>query len=121
MHCHKDNKSPPSGYEQLWKLVENLSKHHPAEARYKGGINHTMKAEELSTVLRQFCRFRLKNGRDIYGVLFEDEEASKFLFASAKDHDVISKAPVDHQTQLRAVLGHPVKADEIISAERIAS
>ncbi|MFT4661663.1 MAG: hypothetical protein ACI8XB_001943 [Patiriisocius sp.] len=44
-----------------------------------------MDLKELSTFLGNHCRFKFRNGRDIYGVIWESN--ARYFFSSKERHD----------------------------------
>ncbi len=44
-----------------------------------------MEAKDLTTYLGDHCHFKFRNGRDIYGVIFENN--AKYFFSSKERHD----------------------------------
>lgn len=82
-----------------------------------------MRIEELSAFFRKNCRFRLKNGREVYGVIWEDSSNAQreYFFASASDHHRYEIAKSKNQAHLAPLRKHPVDINDIILAERMAS
>lgn len=73
--------------------------------------------------LRQFyntqCRFRLKSGKEVYGVIWEVavSEKSELYFTSLSNAEHVFKAKNDKE--LSKSIGLPLSAEEIIMAERL--
>jgi hypothetical protein len=82
-----------------------------------------MRIEELSAFFRKNCRFRLKNGREVYGVIWTDDSKAQreYYFASASDHRLYEIAKSNNETQMHQMLKHPVDINDIVQAERLAS
>ncbi len=75
---------------------------------------------ELSHIRRyyaQHCRFKLRSGKEVYGVLWEVESAggTRLFFASARDYERFQHDP----RQPIAVI--PMMPEEIMMAENLAS
>ncbi len=84
-----------------------------------------MKIEELSAFFRKNCRFRLKNGREVYGVIWKDANGvgAECYFASAHDHRLYELAmrrssPVNKPVTSQV---HRMNISDIIMAEQLVS
>lgn len=73
-----------------------------------------------STYLKKYynkpCKFRLKSGKVVYGVVWADEKerSNKFYFSSAEDYNLIKSRREKH-----SALKTLVNLDDIISAEML--
>ena len=49
----------------------------------------TMNETKLERFYHQHCRFKLQSGREVFGVIWEEEneENNEVVFSSVKDHD----------------------------------
>ena len=69
---------------------------------------------DLSAYLEKPCRFRLRSGKDVFGVIWADRETKRLCFASSRDFSLLRKA----NRQLReAINWYPLDRDEVIAAE----
>jgi len=68
---------------------------------------------DLNGFLEKPCRFRLKSGREIYGVIRQAVNATStdFLFASNRDYSLFLKAEISDGVFF------PLQRDEIVAAE----
>lgn len=71
-----------------------------------------MNEQDLKRFFNQHCRFKLKSGKEVFGVIWQDESlrADEVNFASVKDHE----AHVTANTKDRTLR---MKAREIVYAE----
>jgi hypothetical protein len=70
------------------------------------------------------CRFKLRSGKEVFGVIWEvatspqhadDAEGQFFFFASVRDYERLQSDP---QQPIGVI---PMRAEEIVLAERLAS
>lgn len=75
-----------------------------------------MNEKDLQRFYHQNCRFKLKSGKEVFGVIWQDESlrADEVHFASVKDHEafITKTGSVNGSMQL-------MKAREIVYAENI--
>lgn len=68
---------------------------------------------------KQHCRFKMKSGKEVYGVMWEEPENEnnyKYYFSSSRDYQRL-KAKL--QTALFAV--YQLDLNEVVYAERLAA
>lgn len=75
---------------------------------------------ELAHILdfaHKHCRFKLRSGKEVYGVIWEVEtnESTRLFFASIRDYE---RAQHDPQ---RPIAITPLPLDEIVHVESLAS
>lgn len=77
---------------------------------------------QLAYYFRQQCKFRLKDGKEVYGVVWEDGYGhdKRYFFASASDHKAYEMAVEQGDYESMERLKQPLDPSMIISAERIA-
>ncbi|MCC6653878.1 MAG: hypothetical protein IT231_01830 [Flavobacteriales bacterium] len=83
-----------------------------------------MEIASIRPFTHKHCRFRLRNGREIYGVVWEvetseetdsDARDTRLFFASVRDYERLQLLPHD---PVSIIDMHP---EEIINAESLAS
>ncbi len=62
------------------------------------------------------CRFKLKSGREVYGVIWEVEsgDSCRLYFASVRDYELLQHDPAQPISIV------PVQADEIVHVQDLA-
>lgn len=73
-----------------------------------------MNKKEISLYFNKYCRFKLRSGKEVFGVIWENSEGNSVThyFASAVDH-----AKIQEKNKKPAEVTTPVNIDEIIIAE----
>lgn len=76
-----------------------------------------METTVISDFAHVHCRFRLRSGKEVFGVIWEVEKSGsrRLFFASIRDYERSLHDP------LRPIEVVPMEAAEIIHAERLAS
>lgn len=76
-----------------------------------------MEISRIRTFANKHCRFKLRGGKEVFGVIWEVEtsDVRKLYFASVRDYERFQRDP----RQPISVM--PLQAEEIVQAERIAS
>ncbi len=78
-----------------------------------------MDIKDLTTYLGNHCRFKFRNGKDIYGVIWESN--AKFFFSSKERHDsLLKKEGGMYKTWSPIDLFDQINPEDIIQVERIA-
>ncbi|MBL4704147.1 MAG: hypothetical protein JKY54_06480 [Flavobacteriales bacterium] len=79
-----------------------------------------MSIRDLKEYYNSECRFKLKSGQEIYGVLWEVESAkgTDLYYTSLFN---ATKIRSNNDFQLATEIGQPMQLDEIILAERLVS
>jgi len=78
---------------------------------------------EISSYFQKQCRFRLKDGKEVYGVIWEDTDGSntRHYFASVNEHRLYQEAKSENdQITLAQLKRIAVNLNDIIMVERIA-
>jgi hypothetical protein len=72
----------------------------------------------VKTYLNHACRFRLKSGKTVYGVIWEvnSGESTNYYFASIHDHNLLLKDSDFQSLSNRLV---PIDLNDIVGAERL--
>jgi hypothetical protein len=75
-----------------------------------------MDSATLKTYYNKPCKFRLKSGKDIYGVVWADdkESSSSFYFSSSEDYNLI-KSCGEKNSALKTL----VNLNDIVAAEML--
>ena len=83
-----------------------------------------MDLSHIRPYAHKHCRFKLRNGREVFGVIWEVEttdktglvgESKRLYFASIRDYERLQ------QDTLQPIQVWPMQADEIVHVESIAS
>jgi hypothetical protein len=76
-----------------------------------------MELSRIRPLTHKHCRFKLKNGREVFGVVWEVEanDEKKLFFASVRDYQRLQS---DAHPPINVLSLRP---EEIVSAESIAS
>jgi hypothetical protein len=76
-----------------------------------------MDLSRIRPLTHKHCRFKLKNGREVFGVVWEVEsnDEKKLFFASVRDYERIQR---DQRQPISVMVLQP---EEIVAAESIAS
>jgi hypothetical protein len=71
---------------------------------------------DIRNFLHTPCRFRLRSGREVYGVIWEVslKDENRLCFASIGDYERLRRDP------LQSIQAIPLLPDEIMIAERLA-
>lgn len=72
-----------------------------------------MKIEDLSNYLGSHCRFKFRNGKDVYGVIWKG--STHFYFSSKNRHDALSR----REKLLQRDQFNTINPDDILMAEPI--
>lgn len=77
----------------------------------------TMESSVIRDLYHKHCRFKLRSGKEVFGVVWEVETGpvTRMFFASVRDYERFQRDP----QQPIAVI--PMQPEEIVHAERIAS
>jgi hypothetical protein len=78
-----------------------------------------MTRTDVREFLNQHCRFKLRSGKVVFGVIWEVSNGgeTEYYFISAGEHDMLVRDP-----QLKnQVFSARVELDEIVGAERLVS
>ena len=79
-----------------------------------------MTKNDLSLYFHQHCRFRLRSGKEVFGVLWEnDYDQNKLYFASQREHSAYRQALKLQQLDRAHRLALEINPDEIISVESL--
>lgn len=80
-----------------------------------------MSTTDLIPYFNNTCRFKLRSGKEVFGVIWEvvTAEGVRMYFTSLSNAQLVQQAQKD--ADLAAQIGSPIVIDEIIYAERIAS
>ena len=77
-----------------------------------------MSNSNIGTFLNQHCRFIMRSGREVFGVVWKVEsDTEKYVFSSLSDHQSYLKT----KDLTLVENGLQVNIDDIILAEKIAS
>lgn len=62
----------------------------------------TMNEKKLERFYHQHCRFKLQSGREVFGVIWEEENEvnNEVVFSSVKDHDEYFQLKSDSRSEL---------------------
>lgn len=73
---------------------------------------------QLNYILNQYCKFRLKSGKEVFGVIWKvsGPEGEKYVFSSVSDHQTYLKTKDFSQIHLLYV-----NPDDFIGAEKLVS
>ncbi|MFT7612579.1 MAG: small nuclear ribonucleoprotein (snRNP)-like protein [Parvicellaceae bacterium] len=83
-------------------------------------LPYKMPKRDLKEYYNRECRFKLKSGQEIYGVLWEVESATgKGLYFTSLFN--ATKLRSNNDFEMVTELGQPMKIDQIILAERLVS
>lgn len=79
-----------------------------------------MSSHDLKEYYNSECRFKLKSGQEIYGVIWEVNsiEGTDLYFTSLFN---ATRIKANNDFELATELGQPMEVDEIIMAERLVS
>jgi hypothetical protein len=77
---------------------------------------------QLSKFIDRYCRFKLRSGKEIYGVIWRNREGNqvKHYFASAVERLRYKKAELQHDIATCEKIKVPVDIDEIVNAEPLS-
>jgi hypothetical protein len=75
-----------------------------------------MDSASLKTYYNKPCKFRLKSGKDVYGVVWADdkESSNRFYFSSSEDYNLI-KSRGEKNSALKTL----VNLNDIVAAEML--
>ena len=79
---------------------------------------------EINEYLTQECRFRLKGGKEIYGVIWGEEnnrEPFQYFFASAYEHRLYLQAKANDEAEICRSIRYPVNPEDIIMVEKLCA
>ena len=81
------------------------------------GQPRIMELQRIRNFTHKHCRFKLRSGKEVFGVIWEVEGNSgkKFFFASVRDYERLQR---DQQQPIGVM---PLQPDEIVGVESIAS
>ena len=70
----------------------------------------------LKSYYNKPCKFKLRSGKDVYGVVWKDgsEYSKNYYFSSSEDYNLITKRGVESES-----LRTPVNLDDIVAAEAL--
>lgn len=81
-----------------------------------------MEQTQFSKFINRYCRFKLRSGKEVFGIIWENAEGNKVIhyFASALERKRIAEAEMVND--LKTVEQHRVKVniEEIIAAEPLS-
>lgn len=74
---------------------------------------------DVSLFLDKPCKFRLRSGKEVYGVIWREHSAgvSQLLFASSGDYLRIKESPASTTEQELASIAVRLNRDDVIAAE----
>lgn len=77
----------------------------------------SMELSHIRTFVNKHCRFKLRGGKEVFGVIWEVEtsEVRKFFFASVRDYERFQRDPGQPINVI------PMLPEEIVQVEGIAS
>lgn len=80
-----------------------------------------MSTKDLQTYYNTRCRFKLKSGKEVFGVIWEVETANgkNLFFTSLSNAQFVIKAKSD--VELASKIGNPLAIEDIILAEKLVS
>lgn len=79
-----------------------------------------MTKHDLSLYFHLHCRFRLRSGKEVFGVLWEHEfDHNKLYFASQREHNAYRQALKLQQLDRAHRLALEINPDEIIGVESL--
>lgn len=79
-----------------------------------------MTKEDLIAYYHRHCRLRLRSGKEVFGVLWEDEQnRDKLCFASHDEHKSWRQAMELKQSDRAHRLAHTVNPEDIIAVESL--
>ena len=68
---------------------------------------------DLNAYLEKPCRFRLRSGREVFGVIWADRESEQLRFASSRDFSLLQLG----KAAARHISWHILSRDEVVGAE----
>lgn len=76
-----------------------------------------MEIARIRNYTHKHCRFKLRSGKEVFGVVWEVEsgEGRKLFFASVRDYERLQR---DQRLPINVM---PLRPEEIMAAESIAS
>ncbi len=82
-----------------------------------------MEAREIQTFFEKHCKFKLRSGKEIFGVIWEVENgrSKEHYFASIFNHRLYKKAQRNNEYVEVERLMYTVNLDEIVHVERLVS
>lgn len=77
---------------------------------------------QLSNFIDKYCRFKLRSGKEVYGIIWKNAEGSKVIhyFASAVERMRYKKAEQLHDNAACENLKTPVDIEDIVIAEPLS-
>lgn len=72
-----------------------------------------MGVKELNNYFNKPCRFRLKSGKEVFGVIWPEAGGSNHFFASSQDYYEYVK----NKQGTANIIKYPVNLEEVIDAE----
>lgn len=93
----------------------------PCSSPYFSAAHSTMEIANLKKYAHQHCRFKLRSGKEVFGVVWEVETSEtagadgmkRLFFASVRDYERLSKG-----SSAQVI---PIAPADIVSVESIAS
>ncbi|CAG0971600.1 MAG: hypothetical protein HND27_07425 [Bacteroidetes bacterium] len=81
-----------------------------------------MTTTEAKQFLNKHCIFKLKTGKEVFGVIWEVFSGNKtsYFFASAREHEILKQTNADNE-ELLFKMGQPIKLEDIINAKSLVS
>lgn len=80
-----------------------------------------MRLQEIRHFYRKPCKFRLRSGKDIYGVIWKDAEFGEHFFASPKAYQDFLAAKQSNDMDACDRLKLPVDVSEIVRIDHLES
>lgn len=80
-----------------------------------------MDSFQLSKFIDKYCRFKLRSGKEVYGVIWKNAEGNKVMhyFASAVERIRYKKAEQQHDDLTCEKIKVPVNIEDIVIAEAL--
>ena len=72
-----------------------------------------MGQKEFSNYFNKPCRFRLKSGKEVFGVIWPDAAGANYYFASSKDYNEYAK----NSTNPANIIKYQMNLEEVIDVE----
>jgi len=80
-----------------------------------------MNRKDIATYFDKYCRFKLRSGKEVYGVIWENAQGEmvEHYFASAVERDKFKHAEQVNDIDTCEKIKTPVNIDEIIDAQQL--
>lgn len=80
-----------------------------------------MDSIQLSNYIDRYCRFKLRSGKEVYGVIWKNAEGNQVMhyFASAVERLRYKMAEQQHDDETCEKIKTPVDIEEIVTVEPI--